>query len=225
LCRCNRTERRCNPKPVVPGTPCGKDDEYYFQACNVGPGVCLTSNSRDDGYGVCVGTPTVGASCDDFRECTRDDTCKLVTTFGGLFTGSCIGEFDAAIPCSDDEECTINDRYFCLLLVRCKRLLKVSAHVSPLTASGIITFCNHLVFFVFCQNVCKGGKRMSIGQFGSAKMYRRLLGRIHLITLLRMSVFRAYSSKKSANVLSLVLVHNTGRIGSTCVQVQDLLSS
>jgi hypothetical protein len=116
LCRCNRTERRCNPQAVVPGTPCGKDDEYYFTACNVGPGVCLTAIYGGDDYGICVGTPTVGASCDDYSDCTHNDTCKLVTTNGGLFRGSCIGEFDASLPCSDGEECTINDRYFPLFL-------------------------------------------------------------------------------------------------------------
>jgi hypothetical protein len=63
---------------------------------------------------MCVGIPTVGASCSDGNQCTTNDRCKVVIAEDGQFQGMCIGDFEANLPCNDyDYECTINDRSVC----------------------------------------------------------------------------------------------------------------
>jgi hypothetical protein len=63
-------------------------------------------------FGVCVGIPTFGATCDDYDVCTKNDRCKVTVTDDGLFRGVCVGKFDADLPCNDyNDACTINDRY------------------------------------------------------------------------------------------------------------------
>jgi hypothetical protein len=94
------------------GTPCGEEDgEYYFGKCNQGPGFCKAVESEFGNFGICVGIPTFGATCDDYNQCTTNDKCKVVITDDGLFRGVCVGTFDADLPCDDyDALCTKNDR-------------------------------------------------------------------------------------------------------------------
>jgi hypothetical protein len=113
-CRCNREQRRCSSKPKRTGTPCGTDGDYEFGQCNQGPGFCRTLESSFGSMGICVGIPSFGATCDDGRQCTTNDRCKVVVTGDRLIRGVCEGEFEADLPCDDgDNLCTINDRYFC----------------------------------------------------------------------------------------------------------------
>jgi hypothetical protein len=62
-------------------------------------------------FGVCVGIPTFGATCNDYDVCTKNDKCKVTITDDGLFRGVCMGKFDADAICTDyNDACTINDR-------------------------------------------------------------------------------------------------------------------
>jgi hypothetical protein len=112
-CRCNTTEFICIPEPVAPGTPCGDGDSFVFEMCNQGPGFCSAVESEDGDIGVCVGIPTVGASCNDYEQCTRDDECTVVTTDDGFLQGVCSGTFDADLPCEGGgpTECSSAPRY------------------------------------------------------------------------------------------------------------------
>lgn len=112
--------------PEDEGTPCG-DDDYYWSLCNEGPGTCRIVDSRFGSFGVCHGTPIVGASCDDFNECTVNDTCKLVITDDGAEIGVCMGDFAGEVPCNDyDYSCTKNDRCVVLFIVVLLLLLNKS---------------------------------------------------------------------------------------------------
>jgi hypothetical protein len=91
------------------GTPCGEGD-FYFGTCDRAPGFCKIVESEFGNFGKCVGTPDIGAACNDFDPCTKNDKCKVAVTDDGLFTGVCMGKFDAKLPCDDLVECTVNDR-------------------------------------------------------------------------------------------------------------------
>jgi hypothetical protein len=110
-CSCNRNGRRCIPEPRETGTPCGEDENFDFGQCNRGPGFCKKVESEFGDFGICVGIPTFGASCDDEQQCTTNDRCKVVITEDGFFRGVCVGKFAADLPCDDgNDRCTINDR-------------------------------------------------------------------------------------------------------------------
>jgi hypothetical protein len=55
-------------------------------------------------FGICVGIPTFGATCNDFDPCTKNDKCKVAITDDGLFRGVCVGKFDADMPCNDYDD-------------------------------------------------------------------------------------------------------------------------
>jgi hypothetical protein len=110
--RCNTTDRICEFEPVTPGTPCGDGDGFTFETCNQGPGFCRTVELDYGDVGVCVGIPTVGASCSDYDECTKDDECTVVTTDDGFLQGVCVGEFVPDMPCGGGSAtCSSPPRY------------------------------------------------------------------------------------------------------------------
>jgi hypothetical protein len=113
LCSCNREEGICDPVPKEPGTPCGLNEDLLFAVCNQGPGFCKTVQYDSGVVGTCVGIPKIGAPCNDFNLCTKNDKCKAFKVQDGGFQGVCVGEFDASLPCQDIHVCTINDRCGC----------------------------------------------------------------------------------------------------------------
>lgn len=111
VCSCNRDERRCVAGPKSEGTICGIDGDFNFDQCNQGPGFCKTIENSIGTFGLCIGLPKIGTPCNDFNQCTLDDSCKVVVTDDGFFRGQCIGKFDAGAACFDyDTVCTINSR-------------------------------------------------------------------------------------------------------------------
>jgi hypothetical protein len=102
----------CEPEPVTPGTPCGDGDGFTFEICNQGPGICSIEERYYGDLGVCVGVPTVGASCNDNNQCTKDDACMVVTNDHGFLQGVCSGTFDGDLPCNGSlAPCSSPPRY------------------------------------------------------------------------------------------------------------------
>lgn len=60
----------------------------------------------------CSGGIALGESCDDYNECTTDDTCMLtrVQFVGGEVRAVCRGTPAVNMPCEDNNFCTDNDR-------------------------------------------------------------------------------------------------------------------
>jgi hypothetical protein len=100
------------PEPLPTGTICAQTEDYVFDACNAGPGLCTVVESQLGSVGMCVGIPVnIGDQCNDLNQCTKNDKCEVVTADDGLLRGVCVGTFDAAEPCRDyDDQCTFNDR-------------------------------------------------------------------------------------------------------------------
>lgn len=114
-CRCTKGDYDysfCEASPAQEGTICGADGDYFeFDTCNKGPGFCKTIESDYGDFGICVGIPKLGAACNDYDDCTKDDKCKVVVTDDGAFRGQCMGKFAGEIPCNDyNDDCTSNDR-------------------------------------------------------------------------------------------------------------------
>ena len=116
-CRCKKEEDfpYCESTGGKEGTICGADGDYFeFDVCNKGPGICKNIESDYGDFGLCLGIPKLGAACNDYDDCTKDDKCKVVITNDGqAFRGQCMGKFAGEIPCNDyNDECTSNDRCF-----------------------------------------------------------------------------------------------------------------
>ncbi|MBI5490363.1 MAG: hypothetical protein HY905_23705 [Deltaproteobacteria bacterium] len=107
--RCNETEDRCVPEPIVDGTSCS-DGLFCTLGETCAGGVCgggadrdcsmltdpCNTGACDETAGACVTRPvTDGTTCDDGLFCTTGDHCVV----GGCVAG-------AARSCADADSCT-----------------------------------------------------------------------------------------------------------------------
>jgi hypothetical protein len=88
LMQLDHIEIRCEVEPLEASTVYGADSDLYFGQCYQGPGFCRTVEFITGPFGVCVGIPTFGATCNDVNGCKRMTSERSLTCSGDSATVS-----------------------------------------------------------------------------------------------------------------------------------------